>query len=191
RQMPELIKGGKIHLAQPPLFMVSRGKKSQYVLNESKMSDVLTELAVSSAVLVIRDEQGREKRRIEGESLQKLIRMLNRLQELVKVAERRGTSFPALLAARAKDPLNQHRLPTHRLVWPDNESLFWSEDDASAFIQKQNLILDDLGSGDGEVPGRRRRLATLRELHENREIAKVIERLQGMGINIEDYSLVQ
>ena len=191
RQMPELIKAGKIHLAQPPLFQVARGKKSQYVLNESKMSDVLTELAVSSAVLVVRDEQGTEKRRIEGESLQKLIRVLNRLQELVKVSERRGTSFPALLAAREKDPLKQRRLPTHRLVWPDNESLFWSEDDASAFIQKEKLILDDLGAGDGEAPGRRRRLATLRELHENREITKVIERLQSFGINIEDFSLVQ
>src|SRR5262249_47741732 len=33
--------------------------------------------------------------------------------------------------------------------------------------------------------------ATLRELHENREITKVIERLAALAIDIEDYTLVQ
>ncbi|MCI0676657.1 MAG: DNA gyrase subunit B, partial [Phycisphaerales bacterium] len=187
RQMPELIRQGKIHLAQPPLFQVARGKQSQYVLNESKMAEVLTSLAISHAVLVVRDDQGKPVRRIDGDSLHRLVRTLTRLQDLVKVAERRGTAFQRLLNSRANDPLGQRRLPTHRLVWPEGEELFWSEDQAIEYLTKHNLILDDLGVGAaaGESSGNRRKLATLRELHENRELSKIIEKLTALGLDIE------
>jgi DNA gyrase subunit B len=190
RQMPELIRQGKVHLAQPPLFQVSRGKKSHYVLNEAEMARSLTDQAMAHVALVVRDAGGKEMRRVEGESLVKMIRALTRLQELVKVSERRGTPFPTLLLARTSDPSGAGRLPTHRLVWPEGETLLWSEDDAADYMQKHGLILDDLGTGDGSASGKRK-LATLRELHENRELTKVIERLSGLGINIADYTLVQ
>ena len=190
RQMSELIRQGKVHLAQPPLFQVARGKESQYVLNESKMADVLTGLAIKTATLIIRDPSGREKKHVEGENLQRLVRTLTRLQELVKVSERRGTPFVKLLAARSDDPSGQRRLPTHRLVWPDGEKLFWSEDAATDFLQAQGLILDDLGAG-SESTTNRRKLATLRELHENRELSRAIEKLTAFEVAIEDYSLVQ
>ena len=190
RQMPELIRQGKIHLAQPPLFLVARGKESQYVLNESKMAEVLTTLAVKHAVLLVRDPKGKELRRIEGENLQKLIRHLVRLQELVRVADRRGTPFVSLLQSRENDPSGKGQLPTHRLVWPDGEKLFWSEETATDFLTAEGLILDDLGSGD-QASANRRKLATLRELHENRELTKVIERLLAFEIKMSEYALVQ
>jgi len=190
RQMPELIRQGKIHLAQPPLFQVTRGKKSEYVLNEAAMAKVLTDLAMDHVTLLVRDAEGKEKRRIEGEELQRLVRQLTRLQDLVKIAERRGTPFASLLESRADDPAGEGRLPTHRLMWADNERLFWSEDDASKFIEANGLILDDLGTGNGTVEDRSK-LAILRELHENRELTKIIERLADMQIDIDDYTLVQ
>src|SRR5690606_470863 len=39
RHMPELIKRGRIFIAQPPLYQIARGRQVQYVLNESRMSD--------------------------------------------------------------------------------------------------------------------------------------------------------
>ena len=51
-------------------------------------------------------------------------------------------------------------------------------------------MLDDLAAGHGHANGERNR-ATLRELHENRELEKVFERLAQSGLSIEDYSLVQ
>jgi DNA gyrase subunit B len=185
-----------VSLAQPPLYQVSRGKKSQYVLNEAEMSKVLTDLAMTGAALVIRDEQANEVKRIQGDALLKLVRSLNRMQELVRVAERRGTPFPVLIAAREKDPTGQQRLPTHRLTWPEGEQHFWSEEEAGNYIAKHKLILDDLQAGEHAATGNghgehRKRLAVLRELHENRELQKIIERLAETGIDISTYSLVQ
>jgi DNA gyrase subunit B len=191
--MPELIRQGKVHLAQPPLFQISRGKEKRYVLNETERSRVLTEQALQRAVLVVRDMAGKETQRIEGDALQRVIRDLNRMTDLVRVSERRGTPFPVLLAEREKDPTGESRLPTHRLVWTDGEPMFWSEDDAGDYIHAHGLILDDLGtaSDNGDQAGSRRHVATLRELHENKELTKLIEKLHKAGIAIEDYALVQ
>ena len=68
RQMQDLIKYGRVYLAQPPLYQVTRNRKSQYVLNEQAMTNVLTELALSGAVLVIRDHDGREMERIDRQA---------------------------------------------------------------------------------------------------------------------------
>jgi DNA gyrase subunit B len=191
RQMPELIKHGKVFLAQPPLFQISRGKKHNYVLNEGEMTRALTEQALGRAVLAIRDETGNEKHRVEGDALQRLIKHLTRLHDLVRVADRRGTPFHSLLETRSRDPQGEMRLPLYRLVWPDGEELFWSEEDAAKHIQKHGLLLDDLGAGAAQTNGDRSKHAMLRELHENKEINKVIERIAEFGVDINDYSLVQ
>ena len=41
RQMPELVKQGRIFIAQPPLYQILRGKKKEYILNEKKMRETL------------------------------------------------------------------------------------------------------------------------------------------------------
>ncbi|MFO0872777.1 MAG: DNA gyrase subunit B [Phycisphaerales bacterium] len=227
RQMPQLVRHGKIFIAQPPLYQVAqasgRNKSKQYVLNDRQMNDVLTDLALRSATLAIRDDAGAVVRRLEGDELRRLLRTLHRLEELVSVAQRRGIPFPELLASRSRDPSGSGRLPTHHLQWPEGESLCWSEEDARALIAKHQLALDDLGQlgsqpasaphGDGAAAapapapsvggaaaangtGRlvgidRRRVATLRELHENRELERIIERLAEFGVEIDDYDLVQ
>ncbi|MGY8752680.1 MAG: DNA gyrase/topoisomerase IV subunit B, partial [Phycisphaerales bacterium] len=43
RQMSELIRQGKIFIAQPPLYQVTRNKKSFYVNNENEMTSLLME----------------------------------------------------------------------------------------------------------------------------------------------------
>ncbi len=191
RQMPELLRHNKIFLAQPPLFMVTRNKKSHYVINEKELASVLSDLALANAVLLLRDEHGNEQRRIQGADLKKLIQVLTRLQELVRVAQRRGTTFTALLAPRAQDPTGQRRLPTHRLRWQDGEQLCWSEEQAQELIAANNFILDDLSTGDGSADGDLQKVATLQELHENRELQELFGRLAAFEINIDDFTLVQ
>ena len=185
RQMPELIRQNKVYLAQPPLYLLSRKKRHEYVLNDKALSEKLTEMAITSAVLLTRDDEGNESRRIEGDELARLVRDLGRLQDLVKIAVRRGTPFTALLEARDRDPSGEGRLPSHRLVWPEGEVLCWSEEQASEVIQERGLMLDDLHEGDHA------KKAMLRELHENRELDRLFGKLAASGVQIEDYGLVQ
>jgi DNA gyrase subunit B len=45
RQMPQIIEKGYLYIAQPPLFKIKKGKREQYIQNESKLENMLFELA--------------------------------------------------------------------------------------------------------------------------------------------------
>jgi len=189
RQMSELIRQGKVYIAQPPLYQVTRNKKSFYVNDENKMTALLMEMVINSASLIVRDKSGKELRRTEGEELARVVKHLSRLSELLHISMRRGTPFETLLAMRADDPDSANRLPRYRVVWPDNEVVCWNEEDARKIVSDNNLLLDDINF---EIEnGNAARIAALRELHENREIDSLIVTLQEFDIDVDDYFLVQ
>ncbi len=51
RQMPELIEGGFLYIAQPPLYKVSRGKSEVYLKDHPGLEDYLAEQGADGAVL--------------------------------------------------------------------------------------------------------------------------------------------
>ncbi|MFG0257112.1 MAG: DNA topoisomerase (ATP-hydrolyzing) subunit B [Phycisphaerales bacterium JB043] len=202
RQMPELIRRDIIYIAQPPLYQVSKGKKSQYVLNESEMSDVLIDLGLEGSTFLLRDTDDvdtktrlpRVTATLEGDALKQLIRKLRRLGELVEVVERRGVRFPDLLGWRDNDPGGSASLPTHRLVWTGGEAFAWSDQQAMELVEANNLALPDVGEEGEESSSTMREgkpVVRIRELHENKEIASLIGQLDEVGIDIDDYALVR
>ena len=216
RQMPELIKRGHVFIAQPPLYQLIKGKTGRYVLNESTLADTLTELGLEGSSLVVRDldadraskGEAVELRRLEGEDVARAVQKLRRLGDLVEVAERRGVPFPDLLSTRSNDPTGEGRLPTHRVTWRGSEAFAWSEAQALEFIRDNGMRLeetaieiteeggaaiDEVGdttepeapvNADGPV-------AVLRELHENKELAKIFADLAAIGLDVDDWALVR
>jgi len=51
RQMPALIEGGYLYIAQPPLYKVSRGKSEVYLKDQAEFDDYLIEMGIEGAVL--------------------------------------------------------------------------------------------------------------------------------------------
>ena len=204
RQMQELIKRGRIYIAQPPLYQVKRGRRIEYVRNEAMMADTLTTLGLEGTTLLVRDIAGdrapgaepRVLREITGDALRKLVRGLRRLSELVEVVERRGVRFIDLLATRDEDPDGAGRLPTHRLTWPGGEAYAWSEEEAVRIIAEHGLRLPDIvEEADGEesapAPDAEGPVVSLRELHENRELMTLFADFADAGVDIDDYALTQ
>ena len=189
RQMSELVRQGKIYIAQPPLYQVIQGKKSQFVLNDSGMNDVLVELALKHAHLAVRDDQGTVTRTIEGSELNTVIRELRRLGELTAVSSRRGIIFGNLLAIRADDPTGEGRLPSHMITWPEGEAFCWSEAEGREYAKTNDLVLDEFATADDELRAPNR--ASMRELHENRELARIIDVIAKHDLMIEDWTLQQ
>jgi DNA gyrase subunit B len=211
RHMSELIRRGHIFVAQPPLYQIIKNKKSQYVLNDSVLGDVLTDLGLEDATLIVRDISGPESdeeppvvKRISGQDARRVVHILRRLEELVEIAERRGVRFLDLLAARREGVL-----PTHKVSCRAENLYAWSEAEANELVVDRGWSLAESavnGSGDAEDAGpvdlersmndaEREHVmgpaATVRELHENRELEKLIAELDGFGLDIDDYGLVQ
>ena len=51
RQMPQLIEGGFLYIAQPPLYKVARGKSEVYLKDQAALEDYLVEMGIEGAVL--------------------------------------------------------------------------------------------------------------------------------------------
>jgi len=205
RHMPELIRRGHVYIAQPPLYQIIRSRKSRYVLNDKVLGDVLTELGLEDAVLSIRDLTGvdgetevREVQRVEGQDVRRVVHLLRRLEELVEIAERRGTRFVDLLASR-----RDGRLPTHKVVCRAEHIFAWSEGEAHEIVQGKGWTLADAMEEESADTDPERaqnaaerhaamgQVAMVRELHENRELEKIISELEQFGLDIDDYGLVQ
>ena len=216
RQMPELIRRGHIYIAQPPLYQFTKNKTSRYVLNERTLDTTLTELGLEGATLQIRDIDAAQPdnepadepavlRSLEGAPARKAVNLLTRLTDLVTIAERRGERFIDLLARR-----RDNTLPTHKLSTQTEDVYAWSEQEALKALDEQGWRLDQIADPtdptdeendephDLDDPAYTERfradaspVATLRELHENREIDAIITQLTQLGIDIDDYGLIR
>src|SRR6202049_1767416 len=63
RQMPSLIEGGYLYIAQPPLYKVTRGKSEQYLKDERALEDYLIQTGLDDCVFKLasgEDRSGRD-----------------------------------------------------------------------------------------------------------------------------------
>ena len=93
RQMPELIEGGYLYIAQPPLFKVSRGKSEVYLKDQAALDDHLINQGVDGAVL--RLGNGEE---ITG---QDLTRIVDEARQLKRVLDAFPTHYPRHILEQA------------------------------------------------------------------------------------------
>jgi DNA gyrase subunit B len=146
----------------------------------------------------VRDGEGGIAHEIPADKVRGLVRVLNRLEELVTISQRRGIPFPRLLAARKDDPTGHGHLPGWQLAWAGGDALFFTEADATSHMAANGLELGDArtttapiaatASANG-VPAARP--AQLRALHENKELEKLFQQLAASAISIDDWALVQ
>ncbi|MDR3299261.1 MAG: DNA topoisomerase (ATP-hydrolyzing) subunit B [Candidatus Accumulibacter sp.] len=86
RQMPELVEGGHIYIAQPPLYKIKHGKSERYLKDDQALNQFLLAAALENALLVPRSEAPG----ISGAALEELAReyllaeaVINRLTHLI------------------------------------------------------------------------------------------------------------
>jgi len=93
RQMPEIIEGGYLYIAQPPLFKVSRGKSEVYLKDQPALDDYLIDQGTEGAML--RLGTGEE---IIGEDLK---RVVEEARQLRRVLEAFPTHYPRNILEQA------------------------------------------------------------------------------------------
>jgi DNA gyrase subunit B len=195
RHMQELIRAGRVYVAQPPLYQVTRKKKSEYVLNERTMRQTLTQLGTEGTALAIRDVDngGVETRRLAGDELLRVVELLNKLEELVKVVQRRGIDFADLLGLRD----HTGALPKYHVVIDGQDHFKHTADQRDQLLRDHKLwaeeeaLADVAGTDTTAKPPSMERLQKNQELHEMKELEKLFTQLENYGLSIDDYYLTQ
>ncbi len=88
RQMPDLIEGGHLYIAQPPLYRVKRGSSDQYLKDDEALETYLIETGLHDAVLILANGEERA-----GDDLRAIIREALSIRAAIEALHSRYPRF--------------------------------------------------------------------------------------------------
>src|SRR5712671_2134562 len=197
RQMTELVRAGKIYIAQPPLYQIKRKKREEYVDDDVQLNKILISLGAEDVKL----RNLSDKKEVSAAQLKDILESLEKLAKLSEVVRRHGGDFEAYLEERIS---KSGKLPAYLVkVREGNDEIvhYFHDEKAVRKFHEANLDLnlfdtqmeqELLPLTDAQVPiaktnGVRRR-AKLVELHESAAIQKIIAELARKGLKVDHYA---
>ena len=194
RQMTELVRAGRIYIAQPPLYQIKRKKREEYVDDDVQLNKILIALGAEDVKL----RNLADNKEITAAHLKDILESLEKLAKLSEAVRRHGGELEGYLARR--NP-RTGKLPTYlvKVREGNDESLHYFPDEkAVRKFHQENLDLNlfDAELGQellplGDIAAARpngRRRGKLVELHESAAIEKIIAELARKGLKVDHYA---
>src|SRR5690348_1837553 len=194
RQMTELVRAGRIYIAQPPLYQIKRKKREEYVDDDAQLNKILISLGAED----VRLKNLEDEKEITAAQLKDILESLGKLAKLSEAIRRHGGDFETFLAKRES---KTGKLPNYlvkiREGNDENVQYFFDERAVRLFHQENpDLNLFDTDTQQELLPldapaktnGVSRRRATKVELYEATSIQKLIAELARKGLKVNHYA---
>ncbi|PYK45316.1 MAG: DNA topoisomerase (ATP-hydrolyzing) subunit B [Verrucomicrobia bacterium] len=194
RQMTELVRSGKIYIAQPPLYQIKRKKREEYVEDDVELNKILIELGAED----VRLKNLADDKEVTAAQLKDILESLEKLAKLSEAIRRHGGDFESFLAERES---RTGKLPNYlvKVREGNDESVHYFHDEKAVrrFHQENtDLNLFDTDTQQELLPldapakanGTGRRRGKLVELHESTTIQKIIAELARKGLKVNHYA---
>jgi DNA gyrase subunit B len=185
RHMRPLIEAGKVYVAQPPLFKITKGKNEIYIFDEGELQARLQE--VGAAGLVLEGVGDDALAAVEGPRLRNLTAALGRLAELERALHRHGISMSEYLAEVAPDG----SLPA-AVVYstrnPENRVFVHGDEGITEFIKQEEALrggeevrVYEQGDENGDVDEAD---VVVTRVYEQGELEDSVRGLMGFGVDL-------
>ena len=127
RQYRELIEGGHLYIALPPLYQVKRQKKERYLKDDGALEGYLIESATEHWELHSADQDV-----VRGEPLRELVRLVNRFERILGAVERK----------------RKHRQLVEAVAWTESfqPQTLRSEIELDRVLGEVNRRLEEIGA---------------------------------------------
>ena len=197
RQMTELVRAGKIYIAQPPLYQIKRKKREEYVDDDVQLNKILISLGAEDVKL----KNLADAKEITAAQLKDILESLEKLAKLSEAVRRHGGDFEAYLEERNS---KTGKLPSYlvKVREGNDEAVHYFHDekavrnfheanlDLNLFDTQMEQELLPLGEPQAVIKsnGGPRRRAKLVELHESAVIQKIIAELARKGLKVDHYA---
>jgi len=194
RQMTELVRSGKIYIAQPPLYQIKRKKREEYVEDDAELNKILIKLGAED----VRLRNLADGKEITAAQLKDILESLGKLSKLSEAIRRHGGDFESFLAKRES---KTGKLPNYlvKIREGNDETVHYFNDEKAVrrFHQENtDLNLFDTDTQQELLPldapartnGSSRRRGKLVELHESTTIQKIIAELARKGLKVNHYA---
>src|SRR5512138_1155456 len=99
RQMPQLVKQGFVYIAQPPLYSITRKKKTDYIDDDLQLNRILLQNGVEEVTL----KNLADGREFSPKQLEEILTLLESLDKHATYIKRLGGDFADYVEKRAKD----------------------------------------------------------------------------------------
>ena len=157
RQMPEVIEGGYLYIAQPPLYKIKRQSSETYLKDEGALEDYLIEAGLSEAVLTMASGEQRS-----GADLVELVKQARAIRAILDTLPSRYPKFiieqTAIAGALTPDIMSRPEL---------------AEQSWSYIAARLNRMLDEVERGWEGTPSGDGGLVFTRELRGVSESVKI------------------
>ena len=196
RQMTELVRAGKIYIAQPPLYQIKRKKREEYVDDDVQLNKILIALGAED----VRLKNLADNKEITAAQLKDILESLEKLAKLSESVRRHGGDFEAYLEERNT---KTGKLPSYlvKVREGNDETVHYFHDEKQVRkFHEENLDLNlfdtQMGQellplGEAQAPAKTngvRRRGKLVELHESAAIQKLIAELARKGLKVDHYA---
>ncbi len=118
RHMRPLIERGYLYLAQPPLYLIRKGKTNAYLKNEKEQENYLLKKIGEEAIIYLNKDNNDV---LKGRKLVKFIKLINNRDSLIDRIEKRG--MPSVLTRKF-------------IEWIRNEDAFKNEKETERIAEK-------------------------------------------------------
>ena len=190
RHMPDLIENHFVYIARPPLYRVTRKKKSRYIHSEKEMDGYLLELAIDD--VDVRSSTGDP---LSKDQLKELSLITGDLAAFITAIEKKGLPFSDFISQKKEGKYPQYKAHISgfsRFIY-DEEELAALKEEEEAFQRKTHE--ETLQSIPEEEITDEMRVFTPKgfpviELFSSKDIASLAEKLASFSLQIEHYARV-
>jgi DNA gyrase subunit B len=184
RQMPQLVKQGFVYIAQPPLYSITRKKKTDYIDDDVQLNKILLQNGTEEVTL----KNLADGREIAPKQLEEILALLESLDKHATYIKRLGGDFANYVEKRDAEGTLPQFMAKVRDGNDETVHYFLSNDE----LEKFKLANNDLFGSDTEFERRKdapTRRAKISHLHlESKAIADLLGKLAQKGLSVEHYA---
>ena len=185
RQMPKLVKDGYVYIAQPPLYSVTRKKKTDYIDDDIQLNRILLQNGVEE----VRLKNLADGRELAPKQLEEILALLESLDKYATFIRRQGGDFGDYVEKRNE----KGAFPVYFIkVREGNEETvhyFEDLDEVAKFKDKNPDLYSNGESKEKSDKPKQTRRAVEVDLHlESKAIADLLGKLSKKGLAVDHYS---
>lgn len=186
RQMPRLVRDGFVYIAQPPLYSITRKKRTEYVDDDTQLNRILLQIGTEE----VRLRNLADGREFAPRQLEEILTLLESLDKHATYIRRQGGNFSDYVEQRGPEGGLPHHLVKVREGNAESVYYLTSNAELEVFKAANPDLFGDLELREkGERSKGQTRRAAVFDLHlESKAIAELLGKLARIGLAVSHYA---